>query len=624
MKPTQIASIVALSIASSAALAEQTTQLDTLVLSGGLTPISEDSYARAYAVITAQDIEQSQEKTVADVLRQVPGLHVSRTGGVGGETAIRIRGAESNHVLVLIDGIEVANSSTAFNFANLTADQIERIEVLKGPQSALYGSAATAGVISIITKSATEVGTKSAIAVEASSSGGNAINAQLLQTSETGGMSLDVSYRKENGWDTSNDTNGTKDGFEHLSLNLKGDTISSETMDLNYVVRYTDRTNEFDNTASGCGSSACYVVDANNHTKGYDLYTKVEANIDILDGSAVFSPKFTYAKLDESTFQYSATSTKESTSFIFAPQIALSLGDMQQHNVILAADTERQTHKGSATTSNNVKTFNTTSIAVDYNSQLSEQLFLQAGVRYDNNGQFENASSWSASSSYQLNDTTRLRASAGIGRNNPTYTELYGYGGSWTANPNLTPEENNSWDIGFDTTSTNGDTQFSFTYFNEELTNAITANYSTSQAENATGVTKKKGYEVTLAIDPTDNLDVTATYTYLDGETPTGDTLARRPEHAGNVNVAYTLLNDKAVIDIDINYSGSYDDKDWGASAAVVVKAYTTTDVNGSYQLNKQTQLYASIKNLTNTQYQEVLGYDAQPRTIYAGIKHSW
>ena len=627
MKPTKIASLVALSIASSAAFADQTAQLDTLVLSGGFVPISEESYARSYAVITAEDIEQTQETTVADILRQVPGLHVSRTGGAGGTTAIRIRGAESNQVLVLVDGIEVANSSSEFNFANLTADQIERIEVLKGPQSSLYGAGATAGVISIVTKSATEAGSHSSIAVEAGSGGSSAINAQMEKRSDTGGFSLGVAYRNDEGWDTSGDTNGTKDGFEHTTINVKGDTITSDTMDLNFVVRYTDRYNEFDSTSYGCGSSACYVVDkSGNYIDGYDLYTKVEANVDVFDGSAVFTPKITYSKSYDYTAEpsgWTPIATKESTSFSFAPQLALSLGEMEQHNVIFAADVERQTHEGSATTGNSQKVFNTRGIAADYNSQLTDALFVQAGIRYDNNDAFENATTWAASGSYQLTESTRLRASTGKGRTNPTYTELYGYGGTWTANPNLLPEENSAWDIGLDHQLANNGSQLSFTYFNEELTNAIGS--SNNQAINQTGITKKKGYEIGINIEASENLSFAASYTYLDGKTPTGGSLARRPEHSANLNIAYAFMNNKALMNVDVNYSGSYDDKDWGASgAAVVVDSYTTTDVNVAYDLSEQTQLFGSIKNLTDTEYQEVLGYHAQPRTFTIGVKRSW
>ena len=623
MKPTQIASIVALSIASSAALADQTTQLDTLVLSGGFTPISEESYARSYSIITEEQLEQSQEKTVSDVLRQVPGLHVSQSGGAGGLTAIRIRGSEDNHVLVLIDGIEAPDSSSAFDFSNLTADQIERIEVLKGPQSSLYGAGATAGVINIITKSAGKVGTSSSIAVEVASTGGETISAQMQQRSETGGLSVGITSSNQDGWDTSGETNGTKDGYEHKTINLKGDTTTVNGSDLNFVVRYTDRVNEYDATASGCGNSTCYVTDGNHKTTGHDLFAKVEADIDVYDGQAVFTPKLSYSVSSERDDGQWGVSTTESTTTGFAPQLSLYLGDDEEHNLVIAGEIQQLTHKGSATTSNTTKERNTSGIAVDYNSQLNNQLFVQAGIRYDYNDDFENATSWAASGSYQLTNESSLRASAGKGRTNPGFTELYGYGGHWTANPNLKPEENNAWDIGFDYTPEASASKLSFTYFNEELTNAIGS--SGSQAVNLTGITKKKGYEISVGFNPTDNLNVGASYMYLDAKKSDGSSLARRPEHSSNVSISYAFMNNKALLDMDVTHSGSYDDKDWGASgAAVVVKAYTTTDVNGSYKLNKQTQLYASIKNLTNTQYQEVLGYNAQPRTIYAGIKHSW
>ena len=135
-------------------------QLDPIIVSGGLTPVPAERYGRAVSVVTAEDLDRSQTVYVSDALRALPGVAVSRTGGYGGATAVRIRGAEDNHTVVLVDGVEVAAPETgAYDFGGLLTADIARIEVLRGPQSAIYGSNAIGGVISITTKDAEAAGT---------------------------------------------------------------------------------------------------------------------------------------------------------------------------------------------------------------------------------------------------------------------------------------------------------------------------------------------------------------------------------------------------------------------------------------------------------------------------------
>jgi vitamin B12 transporter len=177
---------------------EGVTVLDAMVVTAGREPVAAAKTARAHTVITAEELEARNVRTVAEALRQVPGLAVN---DVGGQTTISIRGAEANHVLVLIDGFETAGSAQGFEFAHHRADQVERIEVLRGPQSALWGAGATSGVINIITKRGAREGHRVETFAEGGSNGSYAGGATLRGGTGNADFSLGVAYRDEAGWD---------------------------------------------------------------------------------------------------------------------------------------------------------------------------------------------------------------------------------------------------------------------------------------------------------------------------------------------------------------------------------------------------------------------------------------
>lgn len=177
--------------------------LDPIIVSGGLTPVPAQEFGRAVSIVTAEELERSQTQYVADALRALPGVAVSRTGGVGGLTQVRIRGAEGNHTVVLIDGVEAsAPENGEFDFGGLLTADIARIEVLRGPQSAIYGSNAIGGVISITTKQAEVEGTSYAAQAEAGTDGtvGGQLAARLL--TDRANVSLSVAARDVGGYDT--------------------------------------------------------------------------------------------------------------------------------------------------------------------------------------------------------------------------------------------------------------------------------------------------------------------------------------------------------------------------------------------------------------------------------------
>ena len=602
MKPTQIASIVALSIASSAAFAEQTTQLDTLVLSGGFTPISEESYARSYTIISEEEIEQSQEKNIAHILRKVPGLHVSSYGGAGGETAIRVRGSESNHVLVLIDGIEAANSSNGFNFANLTTDHIERIEVLRGPQSALYGAGATAGIINIITKS---VGQKSTISVELVNTGGYSLSGQFSDSSENANYSIGLTSRQESGWDAKGNTPKEDDGFQHNVVNYKGSLNLANGTNLSLISRYGDRKSDYDET----------IADNSGKTDGKDLYLSLSAEAEIFDGKALFKPVLTFSEMKNKNTDVTRVTTTDASTIKFAPQLAFDLGEDSNAQLVVAADIEKEKYQAVAPWFHgNKESRNSHGIAAEYTNQATEKLFVQTGLRHDSNDKYGNFTSWSASTSYSLNDSIELKASTGKGQTNPTFAEVT------SSQTPLLPEQNSSWDIGINSKSNDGKLVFSGTYFNETLKDAIISDWAqvngnwVSATSNSSSNTKKKGVEISATLILSNQLTLNAAYTHLDAKDSQGVQLVRRPENTRNINIAYISSDQRTNFDVNVEDVGVNSENN----------GYTVVDLSAAYNLSDKTKLYGSVKNAFDETYEEIRGYNSQPRTIYLGVKHSW
>ena len=646
MKSLYILSLITFTLHTHVALAEGAAQLDTLILSGSHIPIDGESYARSNTIITGEDLEQNQHKTVADALRTVPGLHVSRTGGAGGTTAVRIRGSESNHVLVLIDGVEAPDSSSEYAFETLTADQIERIEVLRGPQSALYGAGATAGVINIITKGGVDEGHKMSTSFEwgrsDSSNAPSSAMSGILQTgNENGNFSIGVNYRNEEGWDTS-DTGGDNDGFEIKTVNFKSQRHISDDIDLNIIARYTDRITEFDNVVSyptTCSSPDCYVIDAPNTKEGHELYMKVSADMALANGTTTFSPDISYSEQINNYPSFS--SSNQSSTLKFIPRLSLQLPSQNiLHNLVFTAEAKKEKYRSSSASNNALQERTSYGIAGDYHADITDKMFTQAGIRYDNNDSFQNAFSWAASASYKMGHNTTLHTSIGEGQTNPTFYEQFGnLANTFTGNPDLIPEENISWDVGITQYFPASDVNISIVYFNEWLRNMIQINsdssYNPTDVENLPGITKKQGVELSATVNPVESVIVNFSYTYLDGKDPSGQSLVRRPRHSGSIDVDYTFPGERAVAGATLTYYGKHYQLDYAANAPIepslrpptprdVKDSYTTLDLNGSYKLSDKIELFGSVKNALNKDYEEVLGYKGQPATVYMGVNFVW
>lgn len=605
------------------------TQLERILITAGRTPVEAEKSGRAYTVITGEQLEQNQVRYVADALRQVPGFAVSRTGSFGGLTQVRVRGAEGNHLLVMIDGVEASETSSGeFDFGSLLVDDIDRIEILRGPQSAFWGSNATAGVINVITKRGSRDGFTVRGRSEAGTDGTWLGGLSLSGGGSNYDVALSALHRNTGGFNIS-DFGSEKDGDENTTLNGKFTVDLAPNFIVDGTLRYVDRTSDVDAQDFLTG----LVLDTNDQTATREFFGSIGATYTSLDGALVQKARFTGSDTFRENFAGGAlTSWNDGNRLNGLYQATYSFDTPgavdARHFITGGFEWERETFLPSHLTERLGRTTN--SFVGEYRGEFAEQFFLNAAVRHDVNDAFEDATTYSVSGAWLIPGTeTRLHASVGTGVTNPTFFEQFGFVPSqFAGNPNLLPEESFGWDIGVEQRFFSDRLVLDVTYFNQDLTNEIATDFSGALPTpfNRTGTSLRQGVEVAATINFLNGFTASATYTYTDSteQTTAGGvrlTEIRRPKHSGSVSAAYTFHENRARIFAEAVFNADMLDTDFSTFTPVRLDDYTVVNIGGSYRFNEHVEAFARIENLFDTKYEEILGYNTQGITGFFGVK---
>ncbi|WP_321389349.1 TonB-dependent receptor domain-containing protein [uncultured Desulfuromusa sp.] len=583
------------------------------------TPLSQ--IASSVTVITAEEIEAKQQTQLLDVLRSVPGVSLVQTGSPGAQTSIFLRGTDTRHTLLLIDGIEYRDASSSGGgpaLENLTTDNIKQIEIVRGPQSVLYGSDAIGGVINIITKKGSQQ-PEGYASIEGGSYNTWIEKAGFSAGSETVSSSFSASRTDSDGFSSANekDGNNEEDGYENTTLSFNLGAELSEIFSINLNVHSDDSTNDYD---------AYGPVDGDYNQETELLAGRLEGNLKLLDGR--WNIAIGAAKTDKNRI---ANGPVYSDRYEYDGKITkldmlntILLG--KNNTLILGAETEKDELE-SFSYLGDYSSFPTvtytpfrykesvTNNAIYIQDQITVGQFSAAiGLRHDDHDQFGGKTTWRFAPTYNLTSSgTRLKASVGTGFKAPTLYQLYGQLPPYNVgNEDLQPEESFGWDLGFEQSLLNSSVLISFTYFHNDIDDYIDYDYSDGYL-NVDGLITQ-GVESSVAWYPSSLLDVTLGYTYTDSKNKKDNSrLLRRPLHKGTFDLNIYPV-EKLQINLNAIYTSERDDDE-------TLPEYTLVNLAASYQITDNCKIFSRVDNLFDKEYEEVTGYGTAELSGYAGIK---
>lgn len=576
------------------------------------TPIEE--VASSITVITAEDIQRKGARTVLEALEGVPGIKINVNGGPGQTATVFIRGAKSGHTLVLIDGVEVndpISTGRIFNFANLTTDNIERIEVLRGPQSPLYGSDAIGGVINIITRRGRgkphvvltgETGSFGTIrgAVEASGGTGRSNYSLSLSHFDTDGISAA----------DERDGNTEKDGYTNTTWSGKVGIEPSDSLALDLIFRYSDAKADLDNFGGAFGDDPDHV----SGTK--ELIMRGQGTISLAGGAWEQIVGISYTDNSRNDINPPNRSEFDSGLVKLDWQNNLYLSPV----VTLTVGAESGKERGKTDTFAEKKA-RTTGIYFLEQNDMGGRFITTVGARIDDHSDFGTQATYRLTAAYLLHESgTRFRATYGTGFKAPSLYQLFSIYGD----PGLQPEESGSWDVGADQDLMGGRASLGLTYFDNRFDNLIDFDFGTMTYQNTLGA-NTSGLEFISRLFLTDSVELSLNYTYTRSEDEaTGEKLLRVPRDSIGFTADYSPSTGSHV-GLDILYVGDNADLDFPpptyTPVRVTLDGYTLVNLSGAFSVAHGFEITGRVENLLDEDYQTILGYGTPGISGYLGFR---
>jgi vitamin B12 transporter len=614
---------------------------ESIVVSGSRLPQPKIASGSALTLIDATQLEALQTPIVSDILRTVPGVGVSRSGGVGALTQVRIRGSEANHTVVIADGIKLNDPATGndLRFEELLTSGLARLEVLRGSASSIYGAEAIGGVISLVTLPPVN-GVQAQTLVEGGSFATLRGVVGVRAGGESAGFAAHVSGLRTNGINTALQGD-ERDGAQNLTAHLTGHVNPSEASELGVVLRYVGSETEFDPAPTQPRDGALETFSRKFFSRAYgriDLFEgllrqEVSAGFtrtrtrnlskddpeDGFDNNRVRAKRFTLSSLSRLAYDFNEARTELIGAVDYEELRFTSLSDdpaVGQGS--FGIDQRRKRER--------------TSFTLEARVSLFERLFVAGSVRHDQNSVFKDATTLRGNISFAAAPTLTLRASVGEGVADPTFTELFGFfPNSFVGNPNLTPERALSGDIGVDYAPIPG-LRLSATYYKARLTDEIITVFNpnfTSSVANASGKSKRQGVELEAGYAVSDRFLINAQYSFTDAdEQRTRDsaqsTELRRPRHSASLSATATLLAGLRTTAL-VSYTGAQTDTEFLSRAPfsrrVRLDDYVLLSASVDYQATSRLNLFARVENISDSRQTDVVGFNSPGIAVSAGVR---
>jgi vitamin B12 transporter len=627
----------------------------TVIVTGAATPVEAEKLGQTITVISAATIEAQGYTFVPDVLRQVPGAAVNQPGAPGAFTQVRMRGGEANHTIVLIDGIDITSPDIGeTDFSTLVTGGLSRIEVLRGPQSGLYGSNALGGVVNLITREDLD-GHYLGASVEAGSFNTFELFAEAGIGNDDTYANISATRITSDGYDVSPDQTangvpavgsgaqpGDREGNDITSLTARGGMAITDMLKIKGLARYVKSDAELDGQAFNFPIAG----------RSYDDASSTTHEQVVIGGSAIIDPfdGFWETTLSASHVDESRRNFTTNFPFLVGPPVpspadllAVTLdpsgadstrtkfgvlstlrfgGEGLRHFLTGFTENEKETFDDPFSGRDESRTLN--AVGLQYRTEIADQLNLYATVRHDNNDRFEDVDTWSLAASWSIpNSDTRLHASTGTGVTNPTFIEQFGFDpASFVGNAALVPEEAVGWDLGIEQKLLGDALTIDLTYFESELENEIFTDFLPgfiATPLNSSADSSRSGWELYFTAAPTDDISLAGSWTQLESTEPSGIEV-RRPEQQGSLDASWRIMGD-VKLNLGVSYNGAMYDTDFATFQRTRLDPYTLVRFGTAWQATDQIELYARVENLLDEGYQEVIGYNAAPQAAYIGLR---
>ncbi len=605
-----------------------------IVVTANRTPQPIDRVGQSVTVIDAPELQRRQTQTVADVLRTVPGVTIAGNGGVGTATSVFIRGAESEQTVALIDGVKLNDPSSpggGFFFGNLLIGNIERIEVLRGPSSVLWGSQAIGGVVNMITRQPTEE-----LTLNLRGEYGYRNTGQLV--GNVAGKAGPLSASAGAGWFRTDGISAfsegrggvEQDGYENFGANANLNLALADGLSVDARAWYSDGRVDID----GFAPPSFAFGDANEETRTRELVAYTGLNAALLDGRFRNRLGFAYTDTRRNNFNLAGPRTETFTSNgrneRFEYQGILDIAEGWQ----ATAGLERETSRFATSNAGGPETLGRARIDSIYGQLVATPLTgltLTGGLRHDEHNRFGGATTFGASGVFTpANSATTLRASYAEGFKAPSLFQLQ----SDFGNQSLRPERSRGWDAGVTQALLGGALQASATWFHRTSTDLITfvscpapftgicANRPFGTYDNVASA-RAQGVEIGLTMLPVEALQLQANYTFTDatnrspGNANFGRQLVRRPQHSVTALIDYRWpfgLETGATL---THVGASFEN----AGNSRKLEGYVLADLRASLPVTPRIDLYGRIENLFDERYETAFQYGTPGRAGYVGLR---
>jgi len=606
---------------------------DQVVVSASRSAQSIEQLGDAISILDAEAIELQQLTTLDEALERTPGVAITRSGGVGQNTQVRMRGFTTKHVLVLIDGVKLNNPAEGdnqFGIDHLFLDNVERVEVLRGPQSGVYGADAVAGVINVVTRrpegplqvrGSAMIAENDTYELSAGAQGGG----------ERFGLSGSVSYFDTEGISLASRAPGNteRDGYENLTAQLRAEFRPTDAIDVSAWLRFTDSENEIDAGSLPPGNPEglppYLFQDSEGHNEDTQIVGAVKGVLRTFDGKLTHTAQVSYVSLDNAYFAPGTEQESEGDTVEALYYGALKLGE----RATLVAGAEYRNESalfeqpaGFAYALIDESISNAAGFA-EMNVEVLNGLFASGAIRYDHNQKFGGeftyraTLAWNAPDSFDIPGVdTKLRASYGEGAEAPGLRQMLGSSATFQGNPDLTPESSWMTDFGIDQQLESGLAAWSLTYFIGEADDGIFSIYDPaigkSVPQNVKSPVDMQGLEIDFRLKPASWIEARASYTHMSVALETSGTqLFGRPKNEASAAITLRPCS-RLALTVDGYWRSSFF-SDYPSTYEM--DGYSIYNLSAVWDVTERLALSARLQNIADKFYEEKLGDATYGRT---------